>query len=73
MASRLRLYGTVDYPRGVEVLVSTVERPDMVIGSVMVSWEEITRPAFQEHIFKACAKRLRDAWEQDNPLPLWED
>lgn len=73
MKTQIRTYGTRAYPRGLEVLLCTLARPDLVIGAVMLPWEHLTDPQYQEHLFKACAKRLRDAWEEDNPLPLWED
>lgn len=73
MKTQIRVYGTRPYPRGLEVLLSTVARPDLVFGAVMLPWEHLTVPQYQEHLFNACAKRLRDAWEEDNPLPLWED
>lgn len=73
MRNRIRVYGYTPYPRGLEVLLCAEGRPDLVIGAVTISWFDLTRPEFQEHLFGACAKRLRDAWEMDNPLPLWED
>lgn len=40
---------------------------------VQIPWQDLVDDKFQEELYRFLARKLREAWCSDTPLPPWED